>query len=240
MTGLFCYDLTGKPLWKKDLGAFPMQMGFGTASSPVAHDGKLFVLVDNEEKSFLIALDGKTGDTVWKTDRVEKTNYSTPLVWKNKSRTELVVAGSPRVRSYDLATGKQLWELAVGGGQCSASPVGTDDLLYVGIGAGPGAGGRPRPREVPVAANPRRQSQPPGGRGDPGGGGPGVPGLYAVIAGATGDLTPKAGETTGAGVAPLERPASRCLPFDSARLSGLRLPDRTERRFHQLLRRRHR
>lgn len=178
MHGLFCYDFAGKLVWKKDLGSYPTQMGNGPASSPVLDGGRLFLQVDNEEKSFVVALDARTGDELWRVDRNERTNHCSPIVWKNNQRTELVTSGSQKACSYDPATGKVLWELSMGGGTCHATPVGDSDLLYVGCSPGFGGGG-------------------PGG--PPGGGGGG--GMYAVRAGATGDITLKAGETTSAGVA---------------------------------------
>ncbi len=201
MHGLFCYDMAGNLVWKKDLGSYATQMGWGTASSPVLEGDRLFVLCDNEEKSFLVALDKKTGDELWRAPRTEKTTWATPVVWRNKLRTELVTLGSPKMRSYDPATGKQLWELTVGMGQCSASPVGDAEMLYAGLkamggmGGGPGGGG-------PSGRGPRGA---PGGRG-PGGGGAGGgfgggSALFAVRAGAAGDLTLKEGETSNDGVA---------------------------------------
>jgi outer membrane protein assembly factor BamB len=169
MTGLFCYDLDGKLIWKKDLGAFPMQMGFGTGSSPVLDGGRLFLQCDNEEKSFLAAFDAKTGAELWRVPRDEHSNWSTPYVWRNKQRTELVTVGTRKVRSYDPASGKLLWELSsVSGGrsQSKSSPVGDAEMLYVGSGGPMG--------------------------GDP---------LYAVRAGAAGDVSLKDGETSNAGVA---------------------------------------
>ncbi len=193
MGGVFCYDFTGKLVWKADLGAYPMAMGHGTASSPVLVAGKLIIQCDNEEKSFLVALDAKTGKELWRTPRTEGTSWSSPLVWKNTTRTEIVCSGSPKVRSYDPETGKQLWELGGMSGQIKASPVATDEFLYVGAGAGFGGGGRGGPG---------------GGGGGPGGGGRGGLGggggnrpLFAVKAGATGDITPKTGEKASAGIA---------------------------------------
>jgi outer membrane protein assembly factor BamB len=192
MTGLFCYDVAGKFVWKKDLGAYPMQMGWGTSSSPVLDSERLFLQIDNEEKSFLVALDKKTGEEVWRESRTERSNWGSPIVWKNKERTEIVTVGSQKVRSYDPASGKALWELSMGGGRCTASPVGDDAQLYVGTAAGFGGGGG-------------FGKGPPGGefgKGPPGGGGRGGGGsLFAVKAGASGDVTPKMGETTSAGVA---------------------------------------
>ncbi len=129
MHGVFCYDMAGKLVWKKDLGAYPTQMGQGTASSPVLEGERLFLQIDNEEKSFLVALDRKTGDELWRVSRNERTTHSSPIVWKNKLRTELVTNGRS-VRSYDPQSGKLLWELSGGGG--NASPVGDDEHLYVG------------------------------------------------------------------------------------------------------------
>jgi outer membrane protein assembly factor BamB len=191
---VIAYDLAGKEVWKKEVGAFPMMAGWGTSSSPVLHDDTLFVLSDNEEKSFLLALDAKTGEQKWKIDRKERSTWSTPYVWKTKGRTELVVGASQKVISYNPADGKVIWELAVGGGQANASPVGDEERLYVGTGMG--GGGRPG------------GGGPPGGGGQPGGGGrPGGFGaggggtLYAINAGTTGDISLKQGETSNAGVA---------------------------------------
>jgi len=141
MTGLYCYDLAGKLVWKKDLGRFPMSNGWGTGSSPALDGDRLFVQCDNEEASFLVALDKHTGDELWRVSRDEESNWSTPYVWKNKLRTELVTAGGGKMRSYDPATGKVLWELSGLNGRCSASPVGSEELLYVGVGGGRGGAG---------------------------------------------------------------------------------------------------
>jgi outer membrane protein assembly factor BamB len=188
MHGLYAYDFDGKQVWKLDLGSYPTAMGNGTGSSPALADGKVFVQCDNEKESFLVAVDAKTGKEVWRTKRTERTGYSTPLVWRNKERAEIICVGSQKVRSYDPATGKQLWELGSMSGQPKASPAATEDLLFVGTGGGPGGmmgGGG---------------FGPPGGpKGGPGGGpkgGFGMDGsrpLFAVKPGAGGDLTLKDG-----------------------------------------------
>ncbi len=134
MTGLFCYDMSGTLVWKKDFGSYPTAMGFGTGSSPTLEGERLFVQCDNEKASFLVALDKKTGKDLWRVEREEKTSWSTPYVWRNKERTELVACGGKSVRSYDPATGKQLWELGGFRGQFQASPVADSEMLYVGCG----------------------------------------------------------------------------------------------------------
>jgi outer membrane protein assembly factor BamB len=190
-TGLYCYDLAGKQLWKKDLGAYGTMFGHGTGSSPVFHGGKLFVQCDNEEKSFLVALDAKTGDDVWKVSRPDKTAWCTPFVWKTRGRTDLVVGGSEKVRGYDPATGKVVWELSVPGGYCESSPVGDAERLYFGLTPGPGGGGGGGGFGRP----------PGGGGGQPGGMRFGGGGLYAIKAGATGDISLRGNATSNAGVA---------------------------------------
>jgi outer membrane protein assembly factor BamB len=130
MIGVFAFDTSGKPLWNKDLGAFPMQFGWGTGSSPALHDGRVFFQCDNEKSSFLVALDAKTGDEIWRVPRDEKSNWCTPYLWHNAKRTELVCAGGVKYRSYDPADGKLLWELKADG-RTAVTPVGDDSLLFL-------------------------------------------------------------------------------------------------------------
>jgi len=130
MTGVYCYDLAGNLLWSKPLEVFPTQFGWGTASSPVMHEDHVFIQCDNDESSFLVALDKRTGDEAWRMERDEKSNWSTPYLWRNKLRTELVAAGGGKMRSYDPKNGEVLWEMR-GSGRTSITPVGDQELLYV-------------------------------------------------------------------------------------------------------------
>lgn len=135
MNGLYCYDLDGKLLWQKDLGAYYTQKGWGTGSSPVIYNDVVFIQFDNEENSSLIALDPATGNEKWRVARDEKTTYSTPYIWKNKIRTEIVTCGKT-ARSYDPETGKLFWDLKLGGEQVIPSPTGSDELLFIGNAGG--------------------------------------------------------------------------------------------------------
>jgi outer membrane protein assembly factor BamB len=128
--GLVCYDMSGKPQWQVNLGEYKTQAGWGTGSSPVILDDAVLVQCDNEQSSFLVALDKRTGAELWRIDREEKSNWSTPYVWKNKLRTELVIAGGTKIRSYDPASREVLWEMA-GSGRTSISPVGDDEHIYL-------------------------------------------------------------------------------------------------------------
>jgi outer membrane protein assembly factor BamB len=130
MAGVYAYDATGKPLWSKDLGAFPMQFGWGTGSSPVLFEDYVFLQCDNDRASFLVALDKQTGEEAWRVKREELSNWSTPYVWRNKLRTELVTAGGHHTRSYDPRSGKLLWHIDASG-RTSTTPVGDQELLFV-------------------------------------------------------------------------------------------------------------
>ncbi len=131
--GLFCYDFSGRLLWSTNWPPVKMRNGWGAAASPALHQGRLFLVNDNEENSFAVALEAKTGRPLWRAERDEKSNWSTPFVWQNRQRTELITAGTKKVRSYDL-DGKLLWEF---GGMSSImipTPVAQSDLLYVSSG----------------------------------------------------------------------------------------------------------
>jgi outer membrane protein assembly factor BamB len=91
-------------------------------------------------KSFLVALDTQTGNEKWRVSRDEKTNYSTPYIWKNKMRTELITSGQ-KVRSYDLNTGAILWEMKIKGAMNIPSPVADQSVLYLGNAGGRDAKG---------------------------------------------------------------------------------------------------
>ena len=108
--GLYCYDMDGKEQWSKKWGIFKTRFGWGTGASPVLHKDRVYVVNDNEEKSFLVALDKKIGKEIWRVERNEKSSWATPFVWENEKRTEIVTSATGKVRSYDL-DGKLLWQL---------------------------------------------------------------------------------------------------------------------------------
>lgn len=131
MTGIYCFDLDGNEVWSKDLGTYKMRNDWGTSSSPVIIDGSVILQVDNEESSFIVALDIATGNEKWRRARNEPSNWGTPLIWKNAKRTELITAGS-KIRSYNPDNGELLWELNFGRSGVNSSPAGDDEMLIVG------------------------------------------------------------------------------------------------------------
>ena len=131
--GLFCYDLKGKLLWTRKSEQVATRYGWGTASSPVLHQGRLYIVNDNDDKSYLMALDKKTGAVIWKVDREEKTNWATPYIWESGKRTEIVTPGTDKTRSYDL-DGKLLWEFKGMSSISIPTPFSKFGLLYLASG----------------------------------------------------------------------------------------------------------
>jgi outer membrane protein assembly factor BamB len=131
--GLYCLDMDGKITWHKNWHPLPTSWGWGTGASPILFKDKLLIVNDNEKSSSMMAFNKQNGEELWKIDRQEKSNWATPFVWENKLRTEIVTAGSGRVRSYDL-NGKLLWEFKGMSGITIPTPMAKDGLLYVASG----------------------------------------------------------------------------------------------------------
>lgn len=131
--GLYVFDLKGALLWKQMFDAKKTRFGWGTAASPVVYKDKLFIVVDNDEQSYLVAFDKKTGKQLWKVDREIGTNWATPYIWENGQRTELVIPGTKAVRSYDL-DGKTLWEFKGMSSIAIPVPFSKFGLLYIASG----------------------------------------------------------------------------------------------------------
>ncbi len=128
--GIFALDMQGELVWEKRFEAQSTRLGWGTAASPVLHEDMVFVVNDNDQQSFITALDTATGEEKWRVDREEGTNWATPFVWTNPQRTEVITAGTDQVRAYDLE-GNEIWHF---GGLNSISipqPFSQHGLLYV-------------------------------------------------------------------------------------------------------------
>jgi len=131
--GVYSLTLEGGEVWSHDLEPRPVRFGWGYAASPVLHDGRLYLVNDNDENSEVFALDAKTGKELWRVDRDEKSNWSTPFIWKNPTRTELVTSGTGAVRSYDL-DGKLLWSFRGMSVIAIPTPCAGEGLLFVSSG----------------------------------------------------------------------------------------------------------
>lgn len=138
--GIVCYDLDGRQQWHRDFGDFDTEMGL--ASSPMVHEGLVFLVCDHDGKwyktfdSYLIALDLKTGETRWKTDRRGLfRSWSTPiLVAAPDDRSELIVSAQEELRGYDPGSGDLLWQVQGTTGWVTPSPVFGDGVIYATSG----------------------------------------------------------------------------------------------------------
>ncbi len=132
--GVFCFDFKGNSLWQRKIEPHRMRFDWGTAASPILYGDRLYILNDNEEDSYLLALDKLSGEKVWRVARDEKSNWSTPFAWKNDRRAEIVTVGSGKVRSYGL-DGKLLWWFnGKMSGITVATPYADGGLAYVSSG----------------------------------------------------------------------------------------------------------
>jgi outer membrane protein assembly factor BamB len=141
--GLYCYDCHGRFLWKCPMG--PFNNDFGASSSPILAGDLVILAQDHDTDSFLMAVDKRTGETVWRTDRSEfPRNSCTPVVWESAGAAQIVVAATLRVAGYDLASGAEIWTVrGLSRAVCSSPAVSEDGMLYVaGWAAGADEGER--------------------------------------------------------------------------------------------------
>ncbi|MFQ5731175.1 MAG: PQQ-binding-like beta-propeller repeat protein, partial [Planctomycetaceae bacterium] len=130
--GLYCLDFDGKIAWRKDLGRMRTKHGHGEGASPVLHGDTLVVNWDHEGQSFVVAFDKRSGKDRWRFKRKEVTSWATPIVVEHKGKPQVVICGTDRVRGYDLATGKVLWECGGLSANIVASPVAGHGMVFAG------------------------------------------------------------------------------------------------------------
>lgn len=124
--GVYCYDFNGKLIWKKNIGNIDT-FGMGVGASPVLYENLVIFVCDQNlavpKDSFMIALDKKTGNQVWRVDRPIQGSWFTPVIVKTAGRTEMVTSGNEFLISYDPATGKELWRTGGLKSHAIATPV---------------------------------------------------------------------------------------------------------------------
>jgi outer membrane protein assembly factor BamB len=141
--GVFCYDLQGKQLWSRDLGVQEHEWGY--AASPVLFNDLCFISFGPGKREFVIALDAKTGKTVWNYDvppaepepeGTEKPrdeglrgSWSTPLVIRHDGRDELIMTLPERVLAFNPRNGRALWNCEGLGSLVYTSPMWRDGVL---------------------------------------------------------------------------------------------------------------
>jgi outer membrane protein assembly factor BamB len=129
--GLYCFDLDGNLIWERDLGEMRTRSGWGEGATPAVHGDVIVVPWDQEQDSFVVAMNARTGEELWRESREEVTSWATPLIVEREGRTQAILNGTGRVRGYNLADGHVLWEC--GGQTVNAipSPVADETTAYI-------------------------------------------------------------------------------------------------------------
>ena len=128
--GLFCLNLAGKLLWQVDLGDQQTKHAHGEGSSPTLHGQTIIVNWDHEGQSFVAAFDKLTGKQRWKITRGEVTSWATPIVVVHEKKPQVIVSGTKSLKSYDLGTGRILWECGGLAHNVVASPVAGGGMVF--------------------------------------------------------------------------------------------------------------
>jgi len=130
--GLYCLNFSGELQWKTDFGKMQTKHAHGEGSTPVLFGDLLVVNWDHEGRSFVAALDKKTGRERWKVGRDEATSWASPIVVEHAGKPQVVISGTNRTRGYDLATGRVLWECGGLSSNIVASPVAAHGMVFAG------------------------------------------------------------------------------------------------------------
>ena len=133
--GLLAFDsATGAEVWRYSMPRPAYLMDWGAASSPIVHDGTVFFCQDDDLAPFLVAVDAKTGQEKWKTLRKDMlAGYALPVLCEANGRTDLVIAGSGKLKGYDPATGKELWTCNTLLRTIMTSPVVHEGIIYIAV-----------------------------------------------------------------------------------------------------------
>ncbi|MCH9021261.1 MAG: PQQ-like beta-propeller repeat protein, partial [Planctomycetes bacterium] len=127
--GLYCLDFDGQPIWQKNLGEMHTKHAHGEGSSPALHGDTLIVNWDHEGKSFVVALDKHNGNERWRAARDEVSSWATPIVVVHNQKPQVIVSGTKYIRSYDLQTGKVIWQCSGLSANVVASPVAAHGIV---------------------------------------------------------------------------------------------------------------
>ena len=164
--GLYCYNMDGQLLWKKDFGLlrsvfFAVEDAeWEFASSPIIHEGVVLIQCDVMENSFVAAYDAASGKELWKKERDEYPGWCTPNIYYDGDKCRVALNGYKHRGAYDFKTGQEIWRMSGGGDIQVPTPIVHDGLVYFNSAHG---------RQSPI---------------------------YAIDVSAKGDLTLEEGETT--------------------------------------------
>jgi len=133
--GMIALDAkTGAELWRHSLPEPFYLMGWGAANSPIIYQDMVIFNLDDDLASYLIALDVESGSIRWKTERPEMLGgYAVPVLCTANGRTDVVVAGSGKLKGYDPANGNELWTCNSLLRTIMTTPVVHEDRMYITV-----------------------------------------------------------------------------------------------------------
>ncbi len=128
---IICFDYEGKRSWARNLGVPENQ--YGHASSLITFQNLVLIQYDHFANRSIMALDAKTGRTVWQTSRPVEISWASPILVNTSARIELVLNANPIVAAYDPSSGKELWHFKCMSGEVGASPAYANGIVFVAI-----------------------------------------------------------------------------------------------------------
>jgi len=133
----------GRPAWSRSLSREhgPFQNDFGLAASVAQSADRLFLLVDHEGPSYVVAVSKADGRTLWKRDRTSRVSWSSPALITIDGVEQVVCSSAGSVDGYDAATGELLWSLGDLGGNTAATPIPFGAGRFL-VGSAPGREGQ--------------------------------------------------------------------------------------------------
>jgi outer membrane protein assembly factor BamB len=132
--GLHAFDVAGNLQWSKDLGRMQTKNSFGEGSSPALHGDTIVVTWDHEGEDFIIAMDKTSGKELWRQPREEDTAWATPFILEHQGKAQVITSATRKIRSYDLATGKLIWECGGMTANAIPTPVADSGKVYLASG----------------------------------------------------------------------------------------------------------
>ncbi len=133
--GLLGFDAaTGAQLWRTPVPKPAYLMDWGAGVSPILYKDQVFFCQDDDLSPYVAAYDAATGKQRWKTPRPDVlAGYAVPVMCEAGGRTDLVIAGTGRMRGYDPATGKELWQCNTLLRTIMTTPVVQDGIIYIAV-----------------------------------------------------------------------------------------------------------
>ncbi|MCP4708002.1 MAG: PQQ-binding-like beta-propeller repeat protein [Planctomycetes bacterium] len=128
--GTHCFDMNGKKLWSKDLGQLRTRNGFGEGNSCNLAGDAVIVMMDQEDDSFIYALNKDSGEILWKKARDESTGWATPIPVEVNGKLQVVINAQNFIRSYDVATGDLVWQCSGQVSNVIPTPVLGNGMVY--------------------------------------------------------------------------------------------------------------